>query len=362
MISSRHTCKLTSGQQGVAIIMVLAVVAVLVAAVTELHVATRDDLFEAAALRDSVTLEQMADSGVNLAMALLVKDKLDSQADSLQEDWADEQFLDGLASQLQFAKGRLKVRIFDEMAKIQINALVDFPTGRYFNSAQYKLWQSFTDRLLSMSESGQDTDPVAIINSIKDWLDSGDDDAITGLSGAESSYYLSLDQPYPCKNGPFDHLAEVGLVKGITPELLAGAGGASGLARYITVYGAVESEDGKFTFPGRININTAELPVLAAMMPPENEAFAQSLIDWREAKTGDQYLHDLSRKDWYKDVPGFSGIDLDPKLITVASDVFRIVATASIENSSLTLSAVVRREKDSKSGRWRCMVLNWEFY
>ena len=352
----------TTGRQGVAIIMVLAVVAVLVAAVTELHIATRDNLFEAAALRDSVTLEQMAASAINLGMALLVKDKLDSQADSLQEDWADAQFLDGITAQIPFEKGQVKLRIFDEMAKIQINALVDFPTGRYFNKAQYKLWDRFAERLLAMYETEEETDPVAIINSIKDWLDSGDDDAITGLSGAESSCYLSLDRPYPCKNGPFDHLAEVGLVKGITPELLAGAGGATGLARYITIYGAVQSDDGRFTFPGRININTAELPVLAAMMPPENEAFAQSLIDWREAKTGDQYIHDLSRKDWYKDVPGFSGIHLDANLITIASDIFRIIATASIEKSQFSLSAVVRREKDTKTGRWRCRVLNWEMY
>ncbi len=352
----------TTSQKGVAIIMVLAVVAVLVAAVTELHVATRNNLFEAAAFRDSLTLEQMATSGIHLAMALLVKDKLDSQADSLQEDWADSQFLDGIAAQIPFEKGQVKLRIYDEMAKIQINALVDFPTGRYFNSAQYKLWDRFATRLLAMYEAEEETDPVAIINSIKDWLDSGDDDAITGLSGAESSYYLSLDQPYPCKNGPFDNLAELGLVKGITPELLAGAGGTIGLARYVTTYGAIESDDGKFTFPGKININTAELPVLAAMMPPENEAFAQSLIDWREAKTGDQYLHDLSRKDWYKDVPGFSGIDLDANLITIASDIFRIIATASIEKSTLTLSAVVQREKDAKTGRWGCRVLNWEMY
>ncbi len=48
-----------------------------------------------------------------------------------------------------------------------------------------------------------------IINSLKDWLDSGDDDAITGLSGAESDYYEGLEPPYSCKNGPMDNLGEV---------------------------------------------------------------------------------------------------------------------------------------------------------
>jgi len=62
-------------------------------------------------------------------------------------------------------------------------------------------------------------DPSAIINSIKDWLDSGDDDAITGLSGAESAYYQDLDPPYPCRNGPFPHLGELALLKGVTAEL-----------------------------------------------------------------------------------------------------------------------------------------------
>ncbi len=349
-------------QKGIALILVLAVVAVLIAAVTELHTASQASLFEAAAIRDSVTLEQMATSAIELAMALLTKDKLDSKADSLQEDWADTEYLDGLTAQLPFEKGQVKLKIYDELAKIQINALVDFPAGRYFNGAQFKLWERFADRLLSMYETEQETDPVSIINSIKDWLDSGDDDAITGLSGAESSYYLSLDNPYPCKNGPFDHLAELSLVKGITRELLAGAGGASGLARYVTVYGAIESEDGKFTFPGKININTAELPVLAAMLPPDNEAFAQSLVDWREAKTGDQFLHDLTRTDWYKDVPGFSGIDIDSSLITTTSDVYRIVAKASMDKSNLTISTVIQREKNDKTGRWSCRVLNWEMY
>jgi len=66
----------------------------------------------------------------------------------------------------------------------------------------------------------EDATPTAIINSLKDWLDSGDDDAITGLSGAESSYYQSLDIPYPCKNGPVLHVGELALIKGIIPELL----------------------------------------------------------------------------------------------------------------------------------------------
>ena len=200
----------------------------------------------------------------------------------------------------------------------------------------------------------------AIINSIIDWIDSGDDDATTGLSGAESDYYESLDPPYACKNRPFDHLSELRLVKGITPELFNGIGGEAGLSAYLTVFGAEKTEDQKFSFPGKVNINTAELPVLAAILPPESAEFAPMLIEYRESKTGTQFNNDLTQPNWYKNVPGLAEVDLNENIITVSSQIFRINATATINNVSLTTTAIVQRDKPSTTASWRCNVLNWQ--
>lgn len=59
------------------------------------------------------------------------------------------------------------------------------------------------------------TDEAA--DSIVDWRDS--DSSVTD-QGAEDDYYLSLPEPYRCKNGPLESVEELLLVKGITHELL----------------------------------------------------------------------------------------------------------------------------------------------
>ncbi len=348
--------------------MVMTVVLLLVTVALELHLNERDNLLNAAAMRDRAMLSEMVKSGVHLAQAVLVKDRIDSESDSLQEDWADEETMATLTELIPFEQGQLRVQIIDELGKIQINALVRFPEGREFNQDQYQLWENFSSKLFSayelLEDSAdllEDTDPLTIINSIKDWIDSGDDEAITGLSGAESDYYEDLDPPYACKNGPFDHLSEIRLVKGIIPALFDGFGGIPGISAYLTPYGAEESEDEKFSFPGKININTAELPVLAAMLPSDSSDFAELLVEYREAVDGTQYINDLTRVDWYKGVPGFASITIDPNLLTVSSDTFRIIATAKLNDIQTSATAIVRRMREKDSDPWRCKVLNWKY-
>ncbi|MDA8139862.1 MAG: general secretion pathway protein GspK [Desulfobacteraceae bacterium] len=362
-----------SNKNGIAVVLALATMMMVVTAALELHINERNSMLDTAMMRDHLSAEEMATSGVNLAMAILIKDRLEGETDSLQEDWADAETLAALTSDIPFEQGKVELKIIDELSKIQINALVTFPEGREFNTPQLNLWQRFGGGLisavellegaskLSSKESGKEPpDPLAIINSIKDWLDSGDDDAITGLNGAESDYYKSLDPPYACKNGPIDDLSELLLIKGITPELFAGTGGVSGLSQYVTVYGAEKSGDNKFTFPGKININTADAAVLSALMPPESAEFVPLLIEYREAKSGAVYTNNLTRPDWYRSVPGFAEAQVDASLITVASNFFRIESTAQIENVKVHVTAVVERFKPKDSEPWQCKVLNWK--
>jgi len=179
------------------------------------------------------------------------------------------------------------------------------------------------------------------------------------LSGAESDYYEGLDPPYSCKNGPVDHLGEVALVQGVTPELFYGVGEKPGLSAFLTEFGQEKNTEGKFTYPGKININTAELPVLAALLPTGSEDLAPSIYDFRQEKTEDTYAHALTSQTWYKDAPGCGDLTISPELITISSDLFRISATAAFSDTSQTVTAWVKREKDSKSGKWTCRVLRW---
>jgi general secretion pathway protein K len=346
--------------RGVALLITLSIISILIVTTLELNKKTRTSVYISATGRDRVTLSHMAMSGVHAAMALLVKDKENSDIDSVQEDWANPKKLSELINDIRFEAGGLNVAIIDELGKIQVNALVNFPESRQFNESQRELWDHFLNLLISPLDRTEDTAPTPIINALKDWLDYGDDDATTGLSGAESDYYQDLDPPYSCRNGPITHLGELAMVKGITPEFFQGVGGVPGIDAYMTVYGMTETEDNKFTFKGVININTADLPVIAAILPAENELLAQSIFEYRSAMSDGTYSNDLSRPAWYKDAPGCSDLEIDSGLITLSSDVFQIYSEASFRDMKLRIAAIVTRLKDEDTGKWHAKLLSWE--
>ncbi len=201
-----------------ALLITLAVITLLVVTTMELNRRARATVISTAAVRDRHRLSEMLASGVNVAMAMLVEDKKNTTADSIQEDWADPEKVKSLLESIPFDEGKLEVSISDELSRIQVNALVKFPDSHTFNEKQVGLWDRFLKLAFLAYEPPDEIDPAnTIINSLKDWLDSGDDDAITGLTGAESDYYLDLDPPYSIRNGPLTHLNELLLVKGSYP-------------------------------------------------------------------------------------------------------------------------------------------------
>ncbi|HUV77927.1 MAG TPA: general secretion pathway protein GspK [Desulfobacterales bacterium] len=346
--------------RGIALLVTLSIITILVAVTLEMNRKIRSAVFSAAATRDRMTLLNMASSGIEIGKALLVKDKNDSDTDSLQEDWSESEKISEVLKEIPFEKGTITLSIGDELGKIQINSLVKFPDGHSFNEPQRIMWEQFLSGLMSQNESFEGLEPLTIINSVKDWIDSGDDDAITGLNGAESDYYQDLDPPYTCKNGPITHIGELALIRGITPELLKGAGGVSGLSDYITVFGMSQAGDNTFTYEGKININTADLPTLAAILPFGSEPLAQAIYDYRQETSESEYIHDLSSPTWYKRVPGMGDINIDSNLITTSSDFFRIESVATLNEMKVKIDTVVNREKNQKTGKWTCKVLRWE--
>ena len=265
-------------RRGVALLITLSVTTVLVTAALEYNRRARYAVISSAAARNHLTMSEMASAGVQVAMAILAKDKADNDTDTPMDDWADPQKIEEVLREFPFEDGRLSLVITDETGKIQVNALVNYPDSRQFNEAQRSLWERFlqyyADRKELKLDLKGDSEPAAIINSLKDWLDSGDNDAITGLSGAESSYYMDRQPPYPARNAPITDLNDLLLIKGITPELYYGTAEVPGISHYLTVHGMGLGEGTGFSFPGRINITTAELPVLFALIPAENKDLA----------------------------------------------------------------------------------------
>lgn len=346
--------------RGVALILTLSIIAVLVVTTLELNRKARSSVYISGAFRERIQLQQMAMSGVHAALALLIKDRETSDIDSIQEDWANPEKMEELLMDMPFNYGRVRVKVVDELGKIQVNSLVKFPEGNVFNESQRQLWEHFLGLAIPVIDRTDDTAPIPIINSIKDWLDRGDDDMITGLSGAESEYYSDLNPPYECQNGPFHHLGELLLVKGITPEFFEGVGGVPGIAEYMTVWGMTESGENQFTFNGAININTADLPVIAAILSVDNEHLAQSIFEYRAELSDGKYVHDVSSPTWYKDAPGCGDLEIDPKLIRTSSDLFRVRAEAEGKGMTLTVEVVVKRTIERKTGKWHAKILSYQ--
>jgi hypothetical protein len=136
-----------------------------------------------------------------------------------------------------------------------------------------------------------------LADAILDWRD---EDADVSPSGAESEFYLLLDEPYYCKDAPFETVEEVLLVRGASAELLYGEdtnrNGAldynendadatrpddnrngsldRGFLDYVTVYSAEPnvSADGE----ERVNVNDVggrELSELLGEVVPEDRLF-----------------------------------------------------------------------------------------
>lgn len=352
--------RVVKNDRGMALLLTITVIILVVVGALELNRKVRLSVFSTGTTRDRVLVSNIASSGIHAAMAILVKDKQESDIDSLQEDWAHTEKISEILGDMPFENGNLTVRIVDELSKIQVNALVKFPNGQAFNPEQRDMWERFLRLIISKDDSFDEIEPLTIINSMKDWLDSGDDDLITGLNGAESDYYQDLEIPYVCRNGPIRHLSDLVRIRGITLELFYGTAETVGISDFLTVHGQIDEGDGIFTYEGKININTAPLPVIAAMLPPEHEDLAQAISEYRLETSDSQYIHDISSPTWYKNAPGCGDIEIDPKLLAVASDVYRIESAATLNEMKLTVIAVVKREKDKETGKDKCSILSWE--
>ena len=115
----------------------------------------------------------------------------------------------------------------------------------------------YLDLLIPRFEAFEDLETSTILDCLKDWMDAKDDDAITGLNGAESDYYENLEPPSFCRNGPITHPAELSWIKGVTPALFYGIEDIPGLSQFVTIYGMhPQSTPSNLLWDGKININT----------------------------------------------------------------------------------------------------------
>ncbi len=92
-------------------------------------------------------------------------------------------------------------------------------------SSKLNLNTATRDQLLILVRAAidddEEVDPLEIVGAILDWRDQ-DSVPQTEEGDTEGTYYEELDKPYKIRNGPFDSVEELLLVKGITAQILYG--------------------------------------------------------------------------------------------------------------------------------------------
>jgi general secretion pathway protein K len=307
-------------QRGIALVLTLLILTLLVVTGLEMNRAVRVEATLAGNFRDLTQASYIAQSGVEVARALIQSDN--PVYDGLDESWAQFENFALLSSGL-FPEGSFGGRITDENSRFNPNGLLD-PYGNINLKKKEQL-----ERLLSLLGH-----PAGWVEALLDWMDS-DHQARPG--GAEREFYQSKKRPHPAKNGALDSLEELLLIKGVDPSIFYGGEGKEGLKDYLTVHS-----------DGKINLNTATPVMIMSLSSKIDQAMAQAVVAYRREKP-------LQNPETLRSLPGWDAVYSSiSSEITVQSNSFSIEVVGNYREARALVQAVVRRE-----GR-RTRVLAWK--
>jgi len=113
--------------------------------------------------------------------------------------------------------GALAVTVRDATNCFNVNTLTKGLEGGVLaaDPDQQKVYQSL---LLAVIEDGYESDMVALVSALTDWMD---DNSVPGNGGAEDGYYLSEVPSYRTSSQKLTSLDELRSVRGYTPDVYA---------------------------------------------------------------------------------------------------------------------------------------------
>lgn len=279
--TTRNPSLILRNPEGVALIMVLWMIAVLSVVVLEFSFAMRTEVNIAIHFKDEAQLHAIAEAGLQRAVAELIY-KHDARIQQMRKAQKAEELppeqkewvADGRAYLLPFGDKEAEVRIMAEGGKTNVNTVSEATLRKIVGQ-------------LGLEEEKRDV----VVDSILDWRDPDD---LYRLNGAENDYYQSLKEPYNAKNANLDAIEELLLVRGVTPELFDGRRRKKegeeakalgiGLKDVLSIYGLGE----------QVDVNSATVPVLRVVLGLP-KAIAEQIVKAREEKPF-QHLQDLTQR------------------------------------------------------------------
>jgi len=261
--------------------MVLWVMVILSVVALEFSFAMRTEITITKNHKEDLQRYAMAEGGVQRAIAGLIY-KHDPRTQqmkktlSLEENPPEQQewVADGRSYTLPFDQGSCEIRIMSEAGKININIVSESLLRKVIGQ-------------LGLEGEARDV----VVDSILDWRDPND---FYRANGAENDYYLSLKEPYYCKNGNLDSIEELFLIKGVTPDLYHGKKGTQegeegaadrvGLKDLFSIYAPGE----------QVDINSATALVMNMVLGIPREV-SQQMVKAREEKSFENQQDLLNR-------------------------------------------------------------------
>jgi general secretion pathway protein K len=228
--------------------------------------------------------------------------------------------------------GTYQVDIQDESGKINLNTVSE---------------QQLRRLVEAIGISKEDGD--IIVDSILDWKDI---DKMYRLNGAEDDYYATLNPPYKAKNGRFDTIEELLLVRGVTPTYFYGYPERTpddsvvykyGLSRCLTAY-----SDGN-----QINVNFAPIPVLMSIPGISPEA-ARTIYERRRVNPF------KSTADITRELPINLSATGMPLLSTQQTGIYTLSASAHAARSKAkrVVRAVINLDQTGENAPYQTLYWN----
>ncbi|HWQ68364.1 MAG TPA: type II secretion system protein GspK, partial [Patescibacteria group bacterium] len=360
-----------SSERGLALIVVLWILAFLGVIFTTFTFSMRTELAAAGNFRQQAEAYYLAEAGVYRAAAEIINADRNVAPDSTFYDALSERWRDNPAAYegIALGGGHYWVAVTDEESKLPLNGQL---------TPQY---DAMLRRLFSNSGVTDEKLVSTIVDSIQDWRDV---DNLHRVSGAEDDYYLSRPTSYRPKQGDFTAIDELLLVKGMTSEILYGnianqqrgvelgtqlpwerdvkPGEYLGVARHLSIHSS-----------GRVNVNTAGPEVLLALGLTAAEV--GSILDRRAAapfKTVGEVVNLLlslsgeSRQGFQIVAKGQSGAESPQQIratlnqiADVRSKSFAVRSAGRMAGSRLTVRVAAILRNDGTSGRPKLSVQLW---
>lgn len=374
---------------GFALILVMIVIISLTAMVATFALSMNTEVRLARNSDYDSEMEWMGRSGIELAeFQLANKCPEQRNIDALNQMWAGgtspcSNSIPQIGLSVDLGRGHIDVKITDMERKWDINLVAD-PARPQLDVLQKAL------NLVGVSDQGQ---AETIEDSILDWRNPNN---TSRFNGAKDDYYMHLNPPYYCKDGTFDDLSELLLVKGVTPEIYWGSFASNHPVSAFQQHGSGAfgqpiasllglNGDKETTFPvglhdlfsplgGKLNINTASAETLQ-LIPGMDESTAAQIIRQRAGPDGIdgtdddapfQNIGEINSGMPGGPVPGNvpgappigGAVQSLANYIDVRSYVFQVEVDADINGYKRTFYGIVSRTAGT-GGALRCVKFYW---